>query len=30
MKRLIRDPMFWLVVVLYALYLDASRYALGG
>jgi hypothetical protein len=28
--RLIRDPMFWITIILYALYLDASRYALGG
>ena len=28
--RLIRDPMFWLVVVSYGFYLDASRYAIGG
>lgn len=28
--RLLKDPMFWLVIILYALYLDASRYATGG
>ena len=30
MKRLLTDPMFYLVIILYTLYLDASRYAIGG
>jgi hypothetical protein len=30
MKRLIRDPLFWLAVVMYGVYLDSCRVALGG
>ena len=30
MSRMVRDPMFWLAVVMYGVYLDSCRYALGG
>lgn len=30
MKRHLRDPMFWLAIVMWIVYLDAQRFALGG
>jgi hypothetical protein len=30
MKRHLRDPLFYIAIIFWVLYLDAQRYALGG